>query len=265
MNLEKNTLLIDADDTLWENNIYFQEAMQRFLGLMEGLGFPPEAVQAALNDLERQNIKLRGYGSKKFIISMQEAFRLHCDQGDMHCSVSRIGQNGTYGEARVLAQAISAVCQAHCGENALTCLVDRIEQFGGTIAGRPMQLLDGVEEALRQLALRNRLILFTKGDRAEQMDKVVRSGLSPYFHAVEVAREKNREAYLGLVIKYNLDKASTWMIGNSPRSDINPSTLVGLRAVFIPHTCTWELEEEPIALPERVTVLRAFRDLTTLF
>ena len=272
--LKGKTLLIDADDTLWENNIYFQEAMARFLAIMEDLGFASADIRKALNELERENIKIRGYGSRKFIISMKETFLRHSRQHYHPCAaleVETFTSNGTHGtngpvvSVSRIPGAEETICQVYCGEDRLHCLVQRIEEIGLSIAGQPVQLLPGVAETVPELSARHSLILFTKGDPAEQMVTVERSGLASYFHAVEVVREKNCEAYGRLVEKYDLAKDGTWMVGNSPRSDINPATAAGLRAVFIPHPCTWELEEEPILRTEQVTVLRTFRELRTLF
>lgn len=266
--LKRQTLLIDADDTLWENNIYFREAMGHFLSIMEGLGFAQKDIRVALTDMERHNIKIRGYGSKKFIVSMKETFLMHCGHENRLCTieaVGTVGRNGASPSAPVMTHGTTVACEIHCGEEKHQCLVARIEAIGSSIAGRPVLLLSGVSETLRELSARHTLIMFTKGDPHEQRDKVERSGLAPYFTAVEIAREKNCEAYLEIIERHGLDKESTWMVGNSPRSDINPATQAGIRSVFIPHPCTWELEEEPILRPERVKMLREFRDLLTAF
>jgi len=79
-------------------------------------------------------------------------------------------------------------------------------------------------------------------------------------------KEKNRETYLHLADIRNFDLNRTWMIGNSPKSDINPSLAAGLRAVFVPHERTWSLEREEVHDPEgRLIVVKRFSDLTGLF
>ena len=95
------------------------------------------------------------------------------------------------------------------------------------------------------------MIVMTKGAPAEQISKVERSGLQQYFAAVEVVAEKNAVAYRGVAEKYGLDPDVTWMIGNSPRSDVNPALEAGLNAVFVPHDMTWVLEHEEIASPSK--------------
>ncbi len=99
----------------------------------------------------------------------------------------------------------------------------------------PPKILDGVPETLAYLTERHRLILFTKGEPAEQAAKVERSGLQGFFEFIEIVAEKDPETYGGLVHKHKIVKSHGWMIGNSPRSDINPAMKIGLNAVFIPH------------------------------
>src|SRR5260370_22499695 len=124
------------------------------------------------------------------------------------------------------------------------------------------QTLDGVQETLAYLTERHRLILFTKGERAEQAAKVERSGLQGFFEFIEIVPEKDPETYGGLVHKHKIVKTYGWMIGNSPRSDINPAMKIGLNAVYIPHQHTWTLEHEPVVAGSgKLVILPAFRDL----
>jgi len=63
-----------------------------------------------------------------------------------------------------------------------------------------------------------------------------------------------------------LDRAVTFMIGNSPRSDINPALKAGLGAVFIPHPETWEHEHAEIdRLESRLIELENFLQLLEVF
>jgi putative hydrolase of the HAD superfamily len=114
-----------------------------------------------------------------------------------------------------------------------------------------------VAETLPYLASRHHLILTTKGNPDEQTLKLSESGLSGHFKHVEILREKNVDAYLALRNRHQLDAQKTWMIGNSPRSDINPALAAGLHAVFIHHPSTWVLEHETIsAAPQGQTLLQ---------
>jgi putative hydrolase of the HAD superfamily len=124
--------------------------------------------------------------------------------------------------------------------------VDNIHQRVEELERTPPNVLEGVLETLDYLSGRHRLILFTKGEAAEQAAKVERSGLQIHFDAIEIVPEKNADVYRELVNRHHVVKSRGWMVGNSPRSDINPALEAGLNAVFIPHPATWALEHEEV-------------------
>lgn len=224
------TLLVDADDTLWENNIYFIEVTERFLDELERRGVDRVAARTHLEDTERRNIPLHGYGSAAFANSIGEAFRALSPEDDGITAESLVG----------LARAIH----------------ERDE----------MELLPGVRQALLHLSQQSRLILVTKGRPEEQAPKLERSGLSAYFSAIEIVPEKSASTYRDIVERHGLDPARTWMVGNSPRSDINPALQAGLNAVLVPHPQTWELELEDVETThERLVIADRFGDLIGLF
>jgi putative hydrolase of the HAD superfamily len=111
------------------------------------------------------------------------------------------------------------------------------------------------------------LILFTKGQRDEQMRKLERSGLAHHFSRVETPREKDPAAYQRLLADAELEAERTFMVGNSPRSDINPSLRAGLRAaIYIPYQHTWDLEHEDLDREDRrIVEISSFLDLLHLF
>ena len=226
------TLLIDADDTLWENNIYFERAIANFITFLDHREHTPEMVRLVLNDVERESIVKHGYGLHSFAHSLVETFE--------KLSVEPI----------------------------TPALHERIHSFAHQIADHPIEILPGVPETLQYLSERHHLILMTKGNPAEQSGKVERSGLKEYFAAVEIVAEKDESTYRSVLAKYALPADTTWMVGNSPKSDINPALSAGLHAVFIPHGSTWILEHEEIATapaPQRLLVVDRFRDLTRHF
>jgi putative hydrolase of the HAD superfamily len=209
-------LLIDADDTLWENNIYFERAIADFISFLNHREFTPLQVRERLNDVERDSIKTHGYGIHSFASALCNTFEC--------LSVEPLTAE----------------------------LRETIRSFALRIAEKPVEIIAGVPETLQHLTGReHHLILMTKGNPAEQMSKVERSGLKNYFSAIEVVAEKNAGAYHAVAEKYGLDVDVTWMIGNSPRSDVNPALEAGLHAVFVPHDMTWVLEHEEIGIPSR--------------
>jgi len=199
-------LLIDADDTLWENNIYFERAIANFISFLNHHEYTPDQVREVLWEVERENIRRHGYGMHSFALALVNCFE--------QLSV----------------------------EPLTSALHETIRGFAYAIAEHPMEILPEVPETLAELAQRHRLFLLTKGNINEQSGKLERSGLKAYFTAVEVVAEKDAPAYAAVVEKYALVREQTWMIGNSPKSDINPALEAGLHAVFVPHHNTWELE-----------------------
>jgi len=227
-----DTLLIDADDTLWENNIYFERAIAAFISYLDHRVHTPAQVREHLDHCEHATIAAHGYGLRSFRRSLVNCFE------DLSGSPATDEQRG------------------------------RILSFADSIAEQEIELLPRVRETLAELSSRHRLILVTKGDPAEQSGKLHRSGLAAHFKAVEVLPEKHDEAYLALSAHHRCDASRTWMIGNSPRSDINPALRAGLHAIFIPHHFTWVLEHEIVETPpsgQHLLELQAFSQLLQHF
>jgi len=224
----KKCLIFDADDTLWENNIYFERAIEEFLELILPIAPKRECVLGVLNEVEKESIPLWGYGSRNFINSLVETFRR------------------LYGE--------------HDGAGYLSA----IEQIGERLLNHPMDIIPGVSSTLESLRERYRLMLFTKGDVEEQSSKVDRSGLKGHFDCIEITEEKTTDAYHELVQRHILDRDFTFMVGNSPRSDVLPALRAGLWAVFVPHPHTWDLEHEEVEPHPRLLVAQSLRDLPSL-
>ncbi len=225
-------LLIDADDTLWENNIYFERAIANFIEFLNHRHYSPQQVRSVLNEVERDCIVKHGYGMHSFAHALVDTFE------------------------RLSLEPITPELHA------------RIHSFAHTVADHPVEILPEVPETLNYLAQRHHLILLTKGAMAEQSGKVERSGLKEYFSAIEIVAEKDPSTYTEVAAKYGLPPDSTWMVGNSPKSDINPALAAGLNAVFVPHDNTWVLEHEELAAaPEnsRLLVLEKFPELRQHF
>jgi putative hydrolase of the HAD superfamily len=158
-------------------------------------------------------------------------------------------------------------CYLHLAERAVDEHdLKRVTAFAHQILQQEIELMEGVAETLPFLAEKHELTMFTKGEPAEQNRKIDLSGLRPLIAHCGIVKEKNREAYLELAHVREFDMERTWMIGNSPKSDINPALDAGLHAVFVPHERTWTLERQEIPHDhERLRVVTGFRDLTTLF
>ncbi len=223
-------LIVDADDTLWENNIYFERAFEEFTDFLAHSSMTPREIRAALDEIELVNAKIHGYGSKNFGRNLRECYR-------------RLSEREVFD-----------------GD------LDTVMSFAERILECPMQVIDGVAETLEHLSQRHELTLFTKGHPDEQKLKLDRSGLGGYFDHTAIVKEKDREAYARLVAERSFDPPRTWMIGNSPKSDINPALACGLNAVFVPHAQTWGLEKEEIREGVgKLIVLERFGDLLDHF
>lgn len=226
------TLLIDADDTLWENNIYFERAIADFISFLNHRERSPAEIRGILNEVERECIVTHGYGLPSFTRSLVMTFE------------------------RLSVEPITPA------------LHETVHGFARTIAEQPVRMLPRVMETLEYLRERYQLILVTKGNFPEQSGKVERSGLKHFFQEVEIVPEKNAATYEKIIRQHRLASERTWMIGNSPRSDINPALAAGLNAVFVPHDDTWVLEHEELTeakLPARLLVLTSFAELAKHF
>ncbi len=224
------SLIFDADDTLWENNVYFENAFDEFVAFLAHSTLTAAQVRDVLDEIEVVNREIHGYGALNFGRNLRECYQRLCEREIRRADL------------------------------------DSVMAFAERILDQPVELIAGVRDTLAQLAGRHELILFTKGHPDEQKLKIERSGLGQYFRRTAIVKEKHAASYGELVRDCGLDRDRTWMIGNSPRSDINPAMEAGLGAVFIPHARTWSLEHEEIRNGEgRLLILESFPDLLEHF
>jgi putative hydrolase of the HAD superfamily len=227
---EGRVLVFDADDTLWENNVLFERVIDDFLEWLDHPTLDRVEIRAVLDDIERANAVVHGYGSKVFLHSLGEC-------------LERLRERPATDRERREIDALAAA------------LVDH-----------KVELMPGVAETLDALAGRHDLLLLTKGAREEQQRKLDASGLTHHFRAAHIVMEKNAETYRWLAREHHFDPAAAWMIGNSPKSDILPARAAGMNAVFIPNDNTWVLEHDELD-PADPGVLRlaAFTELLAHF
>jgi len=226
------TLLIDADDTLWENNIYFERAIAAFISFLNHHEYSPEQVRSTLNAVERETILAHGYGLSSFTTSLVTCFQ-------------RLSPAPITEEKK-----------------------QQVRSFARFITDQEIELLPAVAETLADLATRHCLILMTKGNQAEQADKLARSGLSKLFSSVEIVAEKDPQTYREVIARHELTPHTSWMLGNSPKSDINPALAAGLHAVFLFHQNTWILEHstlDPAPHGQHLIELDSFAKLRAIF
>ena len=204
MNLK--VIAFDADDTLWDNEIYFQETEKKFFELFEEY-LPQHSVARELLQTEVKNIPLYGYGIKAFILSMIEtAIRI----SDKTISIS---------------------------------VIEKIIGYGQELLEKPIRKLDGVDEVLTALKDRYRLVVATKGDLLDQERKLKKSGIEHYFHHTEIMSEKGANDYKKLIKHLDIQPVEFLMIGNSLKSDILPVLAIGGHGFHVPYHVTWGHEK----------------------
>ncbi|MEU7755069.1 HAD family hydrolase [Micromonospora sp. NPDC049171] len=227
---QAQALIFDADDTLWENNVVFEQVINDFLEWLDHPTLDRTEIRLILDDIERANTVAHGYGSKVFLRSLAEC-------------LERLRERPATDSER-----------------------QEIERLAVALVEHQVELMPGVADALDELAGRHELLLLTKGDQADQQRKLDACGLLHHFRAAHIVAEKDVETYRWLIREHRLDPSRAWMIGNSPKSDILPARAAGLNAVFIPNENTWVLENDELD-PTDGGVLRlaAFRDLLRHF
>ncbi|GAA3655546.1 HAD family hydrolase [Flavivirga jejuensis] len=196
----------DADDTLWVNETYFREAEETFGRLLSGYE-TPNKIDQELFKMEISNLPIYGYGVKAFVLSMiQSALELS-------------------------------------NYNVTNKTIEAILNIGKNMLEKPVELLDGVEEVLEILSKKYRLILATKGDLLDQENKLEKSGLTNYFHHIEVLSDKQDTNYSKLLNHLDVKPSEFLMIGNSLKSDVLPLVNIGASAIHVPFHTTWAHEE----------------------
>lgn len=230
--MTRQHLIFDADDTLWENNIHFERAIEDFMDYLAHSSLTRDEVRAVLDEIEIANFRVHGYGSAAFSRNLRATYERLAER-DINADDLR-----------------------------------QVMAFGERILSQPIELIDGVEETLQRLAEVHDLTLMTKGQAEEQQLKIDRSGIGSYFRHAEIVPEKDAASYRFLAESIGLDPERTWMIGNSPKSDINPALTAGFNAVYIPHHATWRLEHQeidPTLGSGQLLEVARFSDLAALF
>jgi putative hydrolase of the HAD superfamily len=204
--MDIKVIAFDADDTLWVNEPYFKRTEEAFCELMSGY-LSQHNIERELLKIEIGNLPLYGYGVKGFVLSMIETAMVVSDKT---ISID---------------------------------IVERIIQLGKAVLDEPIELLEGVEEVLTALKGRYRLVVATKGDLLDQERKLRKSGLSHYFHHIEIMSEKDDANYMKLIRHLDIQPGELMMVGNSLKSDVLPVLNIGGHAVHVPYHITWAHEQ----------------------
>ena len=222
-----DTIFIDADDTLWENEQYFRNAEQKFTELLADYT-SPDGVQQMLWQKQEDNIPLFGYGSKTYMIGMTDAALELCG--------GHLPEHIYYGVKKIITD----------------------------LAFHELQIIDGVEETLKLLSSKYKLVVATKGDVTEQMAKYRMSGLDRFFHHCEVMENKDEKNYLELAAKHDIEPEKILMIGNSVKSDIAPVVNIGGTAIHVPHEIVWVHEKMDMPESDRIYIVQNVREIVRM-
>ena len=204
--MDVKVIAFDADDTLWVNEPYFQETEKKFCALMEDY-LPQHTLSQELFKTEIQNLSLYGYGVKGFVLSMIE-------------TALRISNNTL---------------------NVVT--IEKALQYGKELLEKPVEVLEGVEDVLKSLSGKYKLVVATKGDLLDQERKLKKSGIDHYFHHTEIMSDKQEADYTKLIKHLDIQPAEFLMIGNSIKSDVLPVLAIGAHGVHVPYHTTWQHEQ----------------------
>ncbi len=220
----------DADDTLWVNETYYRETENEFAKLMSEY-LPEDEVHKQLFSTEMQNLRMYGYGTKGFMLSLIES-AIKISKGEVSNDV-----------------------------------LSEIIEMGKSMLQKPIELLPGVQEVLEQLSDDYTLIVVTKGDLVNQEQKLDRSGLMNYFDRIEILSDKKEMNYQGILNSLNIYPDEFAMVGNSIRSDIKPVLNLGCTAVHIPFHTTWVHEESNTdnLISERFIELKTIKGMLANF
>lgn len=216
----KGAIIFDGDDTLWQTQIFYDQAKEQFYDLMAEQGFDREVVRGKLSEIDVSNVQRFGFSKRRFPESLKETYEYLCkSQG---CPV----------DPTVLKQ---------------------VYKIGNSVFHRKPVLMDGAQQVLEQLSKEYRLYLYTGGDPYIQQRKLEYLKLAKYFEAIYIRERKNEAELQNILHEQDLDPKKTWMIGNSLRSDINPALKLGLKCIWVRSSC-WEYDAEPLIAPSILQV-----------
>jgi putative hydrolase of the HAD superfamily len=199
------TIAFDADDTLWHNEMIFQDTQELLYQMLKPYA-DEEVIHQKLSKIEMSNLRLFGYGITGFTLSMIETA--------LEISGGQIPQSQ----------------------------IQYIIDCGKQMLEAPIELIPDVRPTLEKLMNSYSLMLISKGDLMHQMNKVESSGLSELFSLIEILSEKNNHTYKKIIHKHGITPSSFLMVGNSMRSDILPILEIGGSAVYIPYHVTSHVE-----------------------
>lgn len=220
--------IFDADDTLWESGLYFRRAEEDFIALMQSMGFEPEELRPEIHRRDIERLSHTGYGARPYMKTL-----------------------------KLILEEKSELVTPY--------MVDSLEYISNCLLHHPLVLLPGVLASLEKFyGDGRRMIVYTMGEEDHQMDKFNRSGISEYFEHCTIVPMKTKETMMELLASAGIAPDEACMIGNSPRSDINPAIACGVNAIYLERPFTWQAEQIEFAEPGLVTTVTDLQEIVSL-
>ncbi|MBJ6363687.1 HAD family hydrolase [Paenibacillus sp. GCM10012307] len=220
----RQTLIFDLDDTLIHCNKYFFNVLERFVSLMhawfEGYGVTEEDIRQKQVEIDIQSVSQLGFLIDHFPQSLVSTYDYYTDK---------------YGRAA------SAVEK------------DTLWKLGVSVFDYEAEPYPHMEETLDALAKQGHTLhLYTGGEPIIQQRKVERLALERYFGSrIYVRHHKNNEALEQILTEGQFDRAHTWMIGNSIRTDVMPALTAGIHAIHVEALSEWAYNVVPVDVQPR--------------
>lgn len=222
---DNGLLVFDADDTLWESGMFFRRAADDFVRLLAGLGHDPDEMAALVHRRDIERLAVTGFGAEPYIDTLEGVLAEVCPSP-------------------------SEAAQRSLADIAAALLIHPI---------LPMPRVIETLDVLRQRG--HRMVVWTMGQMHSQGDKLVRCGFADRFEREFIVERKGPDALAAALHEMAVSPEHATVIGNSPRSDINPALAVGCRAIWIPDHNPWAADHQPFVRPAAVTRLDGFADL----
>ncbi len=222
---EAKLLIFDADDTLWESALYFRRAEEDFVALMQSLGFDPEEIREEVQVKDSERLIHTGYGARPYIDTLRRILE------------SKVNPTTPYMHAQ-------------------------LDIILNLLLNHPLILQPGVIKTLNTLTkLSKQMIVYTMGEKEHQSDKYIRSGITHHFADCVVVPLKTTDSMLELLNRFSVHPDEACMIGNSPKSDINPATACGVNAIYFRRSNGWQAEQTNLLHPQLIETVSNFKEI----
>lgn len=226
ISLNIDLLIFDADDTLWESAAYFENTEAAFLDLMENLGHNRKNIMHLIHQRDMERLEHTGYGAGPYLETLKEILLEFDYPADSSAEKT-------------------------------------MESIARELLSHPVILFDDVRNTVSELHdMGFYMVVYTMGEKDHQLSKYKKSGLGSFFRECFVVSRKTPESIEYLLRETGFTPENAAVIGNSPRSDINPALKAGItNIVYISRPDTWIAEHEEFTNPERVYVIENLKEV----